>query len=618
MRMVAMDTEYHGDEVLTVAVADRDSSLSAEILDLHLPDVLNAITEREYVVGHNVWADIPKLAQFMEIPARWVRGDRTLDSQLLARMVEENGPKGTYKLENLLASIFNVDQWKGDTDALAGKNNIVNAAEWPVDLRRERCRLDAWASRMVAEDRYKRLRHQVSLVEFTHRIAAVLHRVALTGAVVDLGRLEAMTSSLATAREEQLLLLNSMAIASGVTNFSPTNDDSIRELLYEKLGLPVAVRTRTGLAGVDKISLSNLKHEVADALVRFNTIDKVYSVNGIGLGNLVRAAGCVDGAPAGWLPFYINPLGARTGRRSSTNPNSQNWPKPVRNIVRSRFADGSIFDNDYKRLEVVLVAWLAGDQSLLEAFTTGRGYLDIALRLWGTEIAADTPQYTATKSVVLGTNYNLKFRNMAYQLWNKAGVRFSENYDEHVLKTKEVHETYLDQHKPLVRFMEAREAEMLRHQKVVNLAGRPRHLPVPQGRNTANYHHFLNQAINFPVQSLASEITGSAMLDIEEAILSHFKISYEEYYKLLLENRKYFLTNPADHEIIPPLRIPCIINEVHDDVVVDSPPEYIKLTEEIVVETMRAVPSLRALCPSFDAPIDVDTVHAPFWAEKKK
>jgi len=107
-------------------------------------------------------------------------------------------------------------------------------------------------------------------------------------------------------------------------------------------------------------------------------------------------------------------------------------------------------------------------------------------------------------------------------------------------------------------------------------------------------------------------------LDIEEAFLKEAGLSYVDYFDMLLRWHKNILTNPADRAIIvPEIKMSFIFNEVHDSIVVDLHPDLVKRDTEIIVETMKKVPSLHALEPSFQAPLDVDASIGPAWGEKE-
>ncbi len=454
-----------------------------------------------------------------------------------------------------------------------------------------------------------------SLINYTHRIALALERMAIAGAIVDSNEFGQIAGGLDSTLRRTSTMLVTLAAQHDINPFSPTNDNHLRKLLFEKLGLRPLSRTATGLPSVKQADLKLMDHEVVQAILEYNRVQKLYSVNVEGMGELLKPVGVRgDGLPIQYLPFHINPLGARTGRRSSTKPNSQNWPESMKRIVVSRWPGGSILNADYKKLEVVLIAWIAGDDKLLQYFTRGNGYVDVARELFSTDVAEGTKEYTAVKSIVLGVHYNMQTDLMAKNLW-LLGIRFSPDAKAHWEETDRLRKLYLRRFSGIGRYMEQRKAFWLSTGESINPLGRVRHLPVPD-RGEHGYGHSLNQAINFPVQSMASEVMGSALLDIEEALCREAGCSLSEYYRGLIEQRENLLTRGWDSGIILP--ISQLFNEVHDAVVADLRPETAVRDRDIIIECMRAVRSLKQLLPEFDASIlDADFFIEPFWRSKK-
>lgn len=622
--------------------------------------VSKALDHATYIAGHSVAGDLTELVEAgLPVKEEWVRGDKALDSLLLARMKDENDL--SYELENLLLSKHDVEPWKHKTkvfDFVKVKNEKgktvkkkdVDARRWPVALRRERCAMDAWAARVLVEDFFDR--KKADLIRYTQRTANLLERVNIAGSIVDMKVLDQLDIDLRLKRDEAQDKLTKLAGTAGVEGFTPTNDNHIRELLFDKLGLEAGKETGTGLDSVDKSVLKQLAGQGSDAariLLEYNRADKLYTVNVSGVRRALRGTGTdnasgvfdaadlcershvgstsdaskLGGGAAGWgyLPFRINPLGARTGRRSSSNPNAQNWPEAVRGMVTSRWPGGRILNADYRKLEVVLIAWVAGDEKLLEYFIKGRGYIDVAKELFGYEVESGTPQYTAVKSIVLGVHYNMQTPKMARNLWdlyddkkNEYPCRFSADYEEHERETDRLRRKYLLRFGGIGRYMEERQARWEATGVSDSYTGRTRHLPVP-ARGEKGYGHMLNQAINFPIQSLASDCTASAMMDAEAEWLSINKLSYSEYLRMLVECRKKMLDKglkawyAVSHSLI--------INEVHDSIVADLHPDYAKRDEEIIVESMRAVRSLKRLAPGFDNTIlDADVKIHTHWRSK--
>lgn len=608
--------------------------------------ISEGLQQAEWLAGHSVAGDVTELVDAgLPVKEAWARGDKVLCSLLLARMKDENDL--SYELENLFLANFDAEPWKAKTrafdyikvkDPITGRSKRkkdVDARRWPVALRKERCARDAWAARLLVEKFYDKA--QADLIRYTHRTAMTLERVNIAGSIIDLAVLRDLDTKYRVARDEAKDKLVKLASVAGIEGFTPTNDNHIRELLFDKLGLTPLHETATGLPSVDKNVLKQLGDcDAARLLLEYNRADKLYTVNVSGVWRVTHGLGspsdgnedvlCVSpqslvGGDCGYLPFRINPLGARTGRRSSSNPNAQNWPEAVRGLVRSRWSDGLILNADYKKLEVVLIAWVAGDAKLLEYFLKGRGYQDVAKELFGFEVESGTPQYTAVKSIVLGVHYNMQTPKMARNLWTLFDdktrtypCRFSTDYEAHEKETDRLRRLYLRRFPGIGRYMEKREAAWLATGASDSYVGRTRHLPVPD-RGAKGYGHMLNQAINFPIQSLASDVTASAMMDIEAEFMAELGVGYAEYLQLLTAQRRNLLTKGLSRGILVPTSQ--IFNEVHDSLVVDLHPDHHKRHAEIVVECMRAVKSLKQLAPGFDTSIlDADVKIHHHWRSK--
>ena len=599
---IGVDTEFMPDgKVVTLAVSDTHGGACSDVSEsIATKRLLSRVSASQVFVGHQVAVDLDSVLRLAKQHSTrikplegWLQGRNITDTIALARMIDENRPKGGYKLEVLLRSSHRVSEWKDDNES----RDLTNPESWDKSYRVERCRLDAWASSVLAEE----LRADAKgPLELTHRIIQTLRRIYHTGAYVDLSYTQKIAGEYFADASKAKRKLLAFASRYGMVEFSPTNDNHLRELLFEHCGLTATEKTKaTGVASVNKTFLkNNSKSEVVKTLLEFNTADKRHSTYGVGLAK--KFLGTRDPRFA-MLRFRVNPLGARTGRRASDKPNAQNWPKDVRKIIVSRFTDGVIADNDYSKLEVILFAFIAREWKLLEFFLEGNGYIAVGKELFNKEVKEDTDEYRSVKSVVLGVQYGMGAYKLAYQLWNNVGVKLSSDWEEHVEQAQRIRQKYLDKFPGIPRYIWNQKRAVLRDQQVVSLTGRTRHLPCPYGEDTPGFGHLLNQAINFPIQSLASDVTGSAMVDVEEALLDKYSLSYEEYHWRLMEGK-------------PPV-MPLLINEVHDDLVYDMPKKGLRDNLVMISEIMAGVPTLRALLPEFDVPLNTGQKVGLRWGE---
>lgn len=593
---VAVDTEFEDRKLLTVACA---TPVHAVVRDVDQPDfdhvIRASVSSAVKLVGHHVWVDVDWLVELGLCRETWVNGVDVVDTNLLARMADETLGTGAYGVEALLRRYYRVEGWKTETDEI----DPIHPSRWPAELRRRRCAVDAWASWNV-----KDAVRAKGPVEFTHRIAATLHRVHHAGMAMDTSALAEYVEFLRMSRDAAKQRFLQCTAQYGMPDVSPTNDAQLRELIYGKLGLQVTTKTPKGLPSVAKdVLLPYRDHPVIDELLTYNELDRTLAAIEGEKGVLANLQPLRDGVSL--LPVNIWPLRAKTARRSSTSPNVQNWTVQMRKMVRSRWDGGAILDVDYRSLEPRVLGAVAPDHRYLSYFVDGRGYVGIAADVLRKDVEKGTPEYRTVKEIVLGTNYGAGPTTIGKKLWMELGVKLARTIDAHLTMVRKLQDRYLHVFSGIQSYMARQERELLRSGRVVTATGRVRHLPCPDGEETPGFAHMRNQAYNYPIQSLASDITGSALVDVEDAICQWYGISKVEYHAMLFSR-------------LTLREIPCIINEIHDEVVFDLPPPGKKHEElmELITDVMRRVLSFRKVS-SVDVPLDVEAIIAPTWGAKK-
>jgi len=266
------------------------------------------------------------------------------------------------------------------------------------------------------------------------------------------------------------------------------------------------------------------------------------------------------------------------------------------------------------KLEPVLGGWVTGEHRLSEYFTKHEnGYIKIGEDFFKTTVDKKSDQYRAIKALVLAIIYNQKKWSLAENLWIVHGVRLDSSYERHQELAGEMLDKFLTDLFPgIIEYQERQEAFVLEHGYVTNALGQKRRLPLPPEpprsekeayRKWCKYRaHVVNQAINGPIQGLASYVTGAGMIDLERRFLEQYKLSYEEYHVRLMEKRW------------PTMPLLCI--EVHDDLVLDIPGKLAEKTTPIVHEVMSEVPSLRAILSDLNVTLKIETNIGPCWGLK--
>jgi len=578
-----------------------------------------------YVVGHSIFGDLPIMRiNGLSLPSTWISGEKARDSLLLARLENEN--RGAYDLESLSVSISGIEPWKSKSDSLTKKGKKrISFSELPPDIRADRCRLDAWATERVGSSVISQLNPTV--VSFTHRLAALLKRVEMAGVKISPERYEGLKQIISSHLEDRRAALKTLAASYGLADFETSNDNHFRDLLYNRIGATVERRTpKDKLPAVDHPAMVLLYQEgtpaIKDAVLarlRHEKVDKLYSTY-IGRKNDTESVGLAKHLTDNWFVFQnINPLGARTGRRSSDNPNMQNWPKRIRAMAVSRYPGGVICKGDESQLEPRILAYMAGIDEWQELFDRGGNlYLHTAKKLWKRDVVKEDEFYRMTKSTVLGTNYGMEVDLFMEKMAVEQGILLTR--DQALFLLNGYHGLYPQ----LPRYFARQKEILLRDQQISTLTGQIRHLPCPEGERTKGFKHLWNQALNFPIQGLAAFVTGSAALDLESAILGRLGLSLSEHYDNLVrfwaEEKLGLDKDPngwytSSEKIGKAIDYPLIVNEVHDELVLDTPGKDKDWILEAIAETMSACQTLRNLWPATKSlRLKADTQIASSWA----
>ncbi len=605
-KAVALDAEWSDAfKLLTVSKAWQNKSLVTESEDEWTNWFADFIrSPSPILVGHSILGDLRVLrANGVPLPSTWISGEMLLDSVMLARLWNEN--LGAYDLESLSSSLCAVAPWKRKSESTGVKKHTDFSLLSP-EVRMERCRLDSWASGLLVQYLIPKLDKR--LVRYSHQLAASLGRVEMAGVKIDKDKFNAIKGLIDTQFSQRKVELENFAKANkwpDETTFECSNDNHFRTLLFDIMGATPTKYTAkdkepaVGSAALTLIyqSGSDLEKEAVVKRLRYEKVEKLRST-------YVRSLEGEDGEPGHLTPNNfifqnINPLGARTGRRSSDSPNMQNWPKRMRSMVISRFPDGRIVKADYSQLEPRILAVLAGIDEWQEIFHTGRSlYIEVAKRMWRKDVEKDTPLYKVTKSTVLGTNYGMEVDLFIEKMSVEQGIHLTREQGLHILGL------YHGAFPQLPRFFSLQKERLLANQQIDSMVGQIRHLPCPEGERTKGFKHMWNQAINFPVQCLASYFTGSSIIDLEREILSQVGIKLNEHFDNLIWHygtEKISLDKSWLNGMLVggggEIDYPLIINEVHDEVAADCPSRDIDWLKPMMKETMEECKTLRQLWP---------------------
>jgi len=414
--------------------------------------------------------------------------------------------------------------------------------------------LEAAARRAVATQRLvEPLRAQLEarggtslLGEIELPLVGILAQMEETGVAVDRAFLVDLGSDL---RDRLAALETEIGEAAGGA-FNVNSTLQLREVLYERLGLPVLKKTPKGVASTDASVLEKLRdeHPVVAALLSYRELEKLRSTYVDALLPLIDQDGRVRGR--------FNQMAAATGRLSQEQPNLQNIPvrsEEGRIIRRAFVAEPGcrLLVADYSQIELRILAHLSGDHGLVEAF---RADLDIhtatAARVAGVAPHEVTPEQRRRAKMI---NFGLLYGMEAYGLAQRLTIS-REDAQQHV-------DSYFAQFPEVQAYMRGIVAEARSTGYTTTLLGRRRYLPELVSSNFRDRQAAERMALNAPIQGSAADIIKKAMIELDAELRSAGRAA-----EMLLQ--------------------------IHDELVLEVPTEELAGVTDLVVDVMEGIVEL--------------------------
>ena len=332
----------------------------------------------------------------------------------------------------------------------------------------------------------------------------ILTRMELAGIGIDEDFFRTMRSKL--KRELDLIQQDIFKVAGGDFNLNSTQQ--LRQVLFEKLELPVLKKTKTGPSTDASVleELAEQGHEVPKLMMEYRELEKLRSTYVEALPQLVNSR-------THRIHTSFNQTVAATGRLSSSDPNLQNIPirTDVGREIRKGFvaAPGTVFLSvDYSQIELRVMAHFSGDEAFVTAFTQGVDvHRQTASVVFGVPIDDVTGLMRGQAKTV---NFATLYGQGPFSLARQLGITREE--------AKEFIATYFERFNGVRDFLDA-QVEMAREKGYVEtLMGRRRYVPELRS-GSWNIRQFGERvAQNTPIQGTAADLMKKAMIDVQSAL----------------------------------------------------------------------------------------------------
>lgn len=392
----------------------------------------------------------------------------------------------------------------------------------------------------------------------------ILANMEIDGVRIDPSQLNEYGKKLSACAEE---IRHKIYMDAG-EEFNINSTKKLGEILFDKLKLPVIKKTKTGYStNVDVLEHLKGYNPIIGEIMEYRQLTKLLSTYVDGLSKFISP---IDGR----IHSHFQQTVTATGRLSSTEPNMQNIPvrTELGAELRKMFVaepGNVLFDADYSQIELRVLAHIADDQAMIQAFYSGRDiHTATAAQVFHVPEDKVTPKMRSSAKAV---NFGIVYGISEFSLAGDIGVSRKE--------AGEYIHSYLDTYRGVAMYMDSVKQEARERGYVESLVGRRRYLPELKSKNF-NIRSFGERvALNTPIQATAADIIKIAMIRVDR--------------RLKKENRKTKL-----------------ILQIHDELILEGPEEE---KEEILVLLQDEMEHAFTM----QVPLVADSAWGKNWQEAK-
>ena len=344
--------------------------------------------------------------------------------------------------------------------------------------------------------------------------------------------------------DNELLQLKEKIFSLAGVEFNVNSPKQVAEVLFGRLGLSSYNNKKqsTNFAILDEM---RDQHEIVEYIITYRKVYKLVST-------YIKVYESICSTSGAIVHTSFNQTLTSTGRLSSSEPNMQNIPtrdeegKNLRKIFISKYENGEIISADYSQIELRLLANLAEEDGMIDAYKHG---IDIHTKTASEIFGVSVDQVTSSqRRDAKAVNFGIIYGISDYGL--------SQNIKTSRLKAKQYIDSYFERYPKIKEFMDKNIAFAKENSMIKSYFGRIRHIPEMSSAN-ANVKKFGERvAMNMPLQGTASDIIKMAMIEM---------------YKRLQRMKSH------------------VILQIHDELIVDSPADEVEEVKSLLKSCMENV-----------------------------
>jgi DNA polymerase-1 len=382
---------------------------------------------------------------------------------------------------------------------------------------------------------------------------------------------EAIRISRSVVQPEMAKHLELCRRISGEATLNLNSHQQVGEFLYEKCGITNPIFRRGKERSVDSVvrqeilrlgSESDRVLQFLRGMERYKKLDKLRGTYLESLAARVDADGRIR------CDFLLH--GTESGRLSSRNPNLQNVPRGGKDglpNIRSLFVapEGRVIvQADYSQAELRTIAVVSGDEHLQEIYRSGKDlHTEVATDLFGANYSKEQR--------VIAKNYNF---GIAY---GQQAFSFAQMYHISVAQARRDIDKWWSRFPGVWEWTRSVHKETRQRGELSSAFGRQRRFPLITDQNL---DHTLKEAVNFLIQSTASDFTLWSLI----RLMSDGQLDLRKCYPIIL---------------------------VHDSIVLECEIGYQAECSKLVQEVMEAAP--QQSLEWMDIPFTADVQIGETW-----
>ena len=361
----------------------------------------------------------------------------------------------------------------------------------------------AWKSMPVLSGELK-TKGMLSLYrEIEMPVAFVLYDMEKEGIAIDREALKKYGEDLSVSIAE----LEKRIYEAAGEEFNINSPKQLGVILFEKLQMPNSKKTKTGYStSAEVLEKLAVDYPIVSDILEYRQLTKLKSTYADGLANYIDETGRIH--------TTFNQTITATGRLSSTEPNLQNIPIRIElgKMIRKVFhpEKGNLFvDSDYSQIELRVLAHVADDEKLIEAFQNGQDiHRTTASHVFGVPFDEVTDlQRRNAKAVNFGIVYGISAFGLSQDLniSRKEAQEFIDKYFETYPKIK--------------AFLDSTVEQAKKDGYIKTLFNRIRPIPELSSSNFMQRQFGERVAMNSPIQGTAADIIKIAMIRVHDRLI---------------------------------------------------------------------------------------------------